>query len=76
MGAVHLQALQALLDRREITPQAARTIRGQLYASKSEPAREEIMRRVIANIGKRHARSREEAAGGNQNNAAREAVSC
>lgn len=59
MGYHHLKALQALLDAQEITPQAARTIRGQLFAANTEAAREEILRRVIANVGKRHKMARE-----------------
>lgn len=60
MGQDHVNALLALYNSREITTQAMKTIRGQLFAAKTEDEREQIMRKVIANVGKRHKQARKE----------------
>ena len=59
MGLHHLRALEALYLSGEITRQAMKTIRGQLLSAKNEAEMEEIMRKVIKNVGKNHEKRRE-----------------
>ena len=59
MGLHHLRALQALYFSGEISRQTMKTVRGQLISARNEAEMEQIMRKVIQNVGKRHKRARQ-----------------
>ena len=58
MGLHHLRALQVLYFYGEISRQAMKTVRGQLLSAKNEADMEQIMRKVIQNVGKSHKKAR------------------
>ena len=60
MGLHHLRALQALYFYGEISRQAMKSVRGQLLSAKNEAEMEQIMKKVIQNVGKSHKKARRE----------------
>jgi hypothetical protein len=59
MALYHLRALQILYLSGEINRQAMKTIRGQILSSKNEAEMEQILQKVIKNIGIRHKKARQ-----------------
>ena len=58
MALHHLRALQVLYFYGEISRQAMKSARGLLLSAKSEAEMEQIMRKVIQNVGKNHKKAR------------------
>jgi hypothetical protein len=59
MALYHLRALQILYYSGEISRQAMKTVRGQLLSARNEAEMEQILHKVIRNVGIRHKKARQ-----------------